>query len=368
MTDINLILDKIIKKTEYMHKQIGVAMPYSVGKDGKYEDRSDTLPEQWTNGFYPGMLWLLYEETGNESYKDYAHKIDEKLANAFKKPSLLHHDMGFMFMLSSAKNYELTGCEEAKERALLAAYVLASRYNIKSEYIRAWPGKEKKALGIIDCMMNIPLLYWASKEEEDERFSYIADSFAHTIMRSHIRPDGSVNHIVEFDVETGDIVKNYGGQGYAEGSSWSRGQAWAISGFAQAYKWTKNPEYLAVAKRVANYFIASLEGDYVPRCDFRQPKEPHIVDTTAGVIAATGFVDIAESLPELERDLYLDAAMKIIKTYDEKVCDWSLDNEAIVTMGTVEYHKPSEIHIPLIYGDYYFVETVLKLKKYLERQ
>ena len=364
--EVEKILCKIIAKLDIVHRRIGAAAPYTTGADGKYDDRSESMPEAWTNGFYPGMLWLLYAQTGQDSYREYAQQTEEKLAKMFLKASSLHHDMGFIWLHSAVKDYNLTGQEESRERALLAAYVLASRYNIKSRYIRAWRREEQISLGIIDCMMNIPLLYWASEQERDPRFANIADSFAHTVMKSHIREDGSVNHIVSYDIETGEVLRAYSGQGYGDGSSWSRGQAWALNGFAQCYGWTGNAEYLQIAKRVANYFIASLGNDFVPRCDFRQPEEPHLVDTTAGVIAASGFVSLAEYVPEGEKALYLDAASNILRTYEETVCNWSLDSEELVPNGTEAYHKEDGIHIPIIYGDYYFVETVCKLKQYLE--
>lgn len=344
----------------------GVAAPYTTGSDGKYDDITDAYPEGWTNGFYPGMLWLLYAQTGQDSYREYAQKIEEKLEKMFLKASSLHHDMGFIWMNSAVKDYDLTGNAQSRERALLAAYVLASRYNIKGRFIRAWNGEMQTGTGIIDCMMNIPLLYWASEQEHDPRFAYIADSFAHTVMNSHIRADGSVNHIVSYDIETGEVIKAYGGQGYADGSSWSRGQAWAIHGFAQCYGKTGNDEYLQISKRVANYFIASIGSNYIPRCDFRQPAEPDIIDTTAGTVAASAFISLAEYTPENERQMYLDAACNILSAYDKNICNWSEDSEELVPYGTEAYHKESGIHIPIIYGDYYFIEAVCKLKQYYE--
>ncbi len=365
---IDQILDKVDRKLRVTAKRIGDTVPYTTGADGKYNDQYAQLPEAWTNGFYPGLLWLMYEQTGYEDYRKYAEKIGEKLFRIFEYPSRLHHDMGFLFQLSSVKEFELTGHERAKETGLLAAIVLASRYNIKSRYIRAWQGDgEKGTLGIIDCMMNIPLLYWASETEQDPRYKNIADSFAHTVMKSHIREDGSANHIVSFDVETGEIIKSHGGQGYGYGSSWSRGQAWALNGFAQCYACTGNRDYLNVAKRVAHYFISAQGDEDIPLCDFRQPKEPHIVDSSAGMIAASGFVTIAGAVEESEKDFYLQAAVKQIDTYDKKLCNYGLESEELVPMGTVDYHLKGGIHIPLIYSDYYFVETLCKLKAYFQR-
>ena len=168
---VNEILSKIDNKLRVTSERIKDTMPYTTKPNGEYDDKFHGILHGWTNGFYPGLLWLMYEETGYEPYRKYAVQIDRKLAKALNKPSVLHHDMGFMYMLSSVKEYELTNNEEALEEGLLAAIVLASRYNIKSKYIRAWQGTEEMGtFGIIDCMMNLPILYWASEIENDNRY------------------------------------------------------------------------------------------------------------------------------------------------------------------------------------------------------
>ena len=210
-------------------------------------------------------------------------------------------------------------------------------------------------------MMNLPLLYWASDELGDPRFTYIAEAHADTTIDTHIRPDGSVRHIVVHDHENGGMIDELYGQGYAMGSSWSRGQSWALYGFVLSYIHTGKEEYLNAAKRVAHYFISCVCDDYLPKCDFRSPKEPVIYDSTAGAIAACGLIEIAKAVPEFERSIYMDAAVNMLKALEEKFCNWDENYDSILQMGTSAYSGQNH-HLNLIYGDFYFVEAVLKLR------
>ena len=211
-------------------------------------------------------------------------------------------------------------------------------------------------------MMNIPLLYRVSEELKDPRFRYIALSHADTTMRDHVRPDGSVNHIVSHDIVTGDVIETIGGQGYGVGSTWSRGQAWALYGFILSYIHTGKQEYLDTAKSVAHYFISCVCDDYLPKCDFRAPQEPVIYDSTAGACAACGLIEIANHVPEFEKDLYLNAAIQLLKAMEAKFCNWNENEDSILGWGTEAYHNEKTRHIPIIYGDYFFIEALYKLR------
>lgn len=354
------VWSKIEEKLAYTSKEIGVAFPH-LSRDGKFDDMNKSDIYWWTNGFWPGIVWLMYVGTKDEKYKTLAEDLEKELDRALYGYTGLHHDVGFMWLTSAVANYRITGNEESKKRGQIAASILASRFNIKGKYIRAWNG-DKKCWSIIDTMMNIPILYWASEVENDDRFKYIAMQHADTAMKNFIRPDGSSNHIVEFNHETGEFVDTFGGQGYEAGSSWSRGQSWALYGFILSYIHTQKQEYLDTAKRVANYFISCITEDYVPNCDFRSPSEPVIKDTTAGAIAACGLIEIANNVKEHEKKTYLNAAINILKAMEEKYCNWTKDEQAILTMGTTAYHNLNGRNIPIIYGDYYFIEAILKLR------
>lgn len=176
------------------------------------------------------------------------------------------------------------------------------------------------------------------------------------------RPDGSCNHIVAFDRETGEVLETPGGQGFASGSSWSRGQAWVIYGFTLSYLHTGKQAYLDTAKRVANYFISQNTDTFIPRCDFRQPPEPCILDDAAGTIAATVFLVLASQLPEAEQESYVRTALKMLMAMEKAHINWSLDNPALLTHCTSAYHDLKGRHITMDYADYYFIEAVNMLR------
>ncbi|MDD4690509.1 MAG: glycoside hydrolase family 88 protein, partial [Eubacteriales bacterium] len=256
-------------------------------------------------------------------------------------------------------DYRITGDEKAKSRGMHAASLLASRYNIKGNYIRAW--NHNPGWSIIDSMMNLPILYWASENMDDNRFASIARTHADKTAACAVRPDGSVKHIIEYNPETGDEVASHGGQGYDVGTSWTRGQAWAIYGFALSYMHTGKKSYLDTAKKVAHYFLANLGDDYVPVVDFRSPKEPVIYDSSAGVITACGLIEIAKAVGENECELYLKAAIKILRATTEKCADFTEENQQLLNYGTSAYHHLESHHMTLIYGDYYYLEALIKL-------
>lgn len=342
-------------------------IPYTT-INGVHDDLQENRISWWTNGFWGGLMWLMYIGSKNEEYKITAENAEKLMDKAFDDLTELHHDVGFMWHIMSGVNYRLTGDMKSRNRNLLAAMSLASRYNISGKFIRSWNGTWEdnlttEGLTIIDCMMNIPLLFWASKELGDSRFYKIAEAHADMAMRDHVRPDGSVNHIVCHDVETGELLSTHRGQGYAVGSSWSRGASWALYGFVLAYVYTGKEEYLDTAKKVAHYFISNLIlDDWLPIVDFRAPEEPKRYDSTAGAVAACGLIEIAKQVPEHEKKMYLDAAIKILRAMEASFCNWEDSEDAVLLMGTEMYHKDTGNHIPIIYGDYFFAEAILKLR------
>ena len=337
-------------------------IPYTT-VNGVHDDRQGKGISWWTNGFWGGLMWLMYIGSKNEEYKITAENAERLMDAAFANISSLHHDVGFMWHIMSGVNYRLTGNAESRNRNILAAMTLASRYNISGKYIRSWNGN-MAGWTIIDCMMNIPQLYWASRELGDKRFEKIAIAHADMSMAEHIRADGSVNHIVSHDVETGETIETFAGQGYAVGSTWSRGAAWALYGFILSYIHTKKPEYLETAKKVAHYFISNLVLDnWLPVVDFRAPEEPKRYDSTAGAIAACGLIEIAKNVGENEQKLYLSAAINVLRAMEEKFCNWEKNEDSILQMGTERYNSDGKgDHIPIIYGDYFFTEAILKLR------
>lgn len=359
---INSTWEKLDKKLKKVSEKSKNKIPYTT-VDGVHDNMVEKDITWWTNGFWPGLMWLMYCDTKDEHYRAVAERAEELLDGAFEDYDHLHHDVGFMWHISSGVNYRLFGGKKSRLRTIYAANMLASRYNAEGRFIRSW-NDDCTGWVIIDSMMNIPFLYWASKEHNDNRYKYIAMNHADTVLKTHIRDDGSVNHIVSLDPANGEIIENFGGQGYEVGSSWSRGQSWALYGFILSYIHTGKQEYLDAAKRVAHYFIACIaDTDYIPLVDFRAPEEPVIIDTTAAACAACGLIEIANSVGEYEKKTYLNAAIKILKALDEKYCDWTDEEDSVLQMGTEAYVcREMGKHAPIIYGDYFFAEALYKVR------
>lgn len=355
------IWEKLNKKYTATLKRLDKNLIPYTSKDGKFLARSENI-EEWTNGFWGGLMWLMYLGTKDENYKKCALHNEVLLDKALESFEKLHHDVGFMWLLTSGVNYKLTNNEQSKERMIKAATFLASRFNVDGGYIRAWNGTSQRMrqIAIIDCMMNIPILYWISKELQDDRFKTIAMRHADKVMKMHVREDGSVKHIVQYDEHTGEIVCVEGGQGYNENSSWSRGQAWGLYGFTLSYIHTGKNEYLDTAKKIANYFIAASCSDWLVRSDFRAPDEPVLYDSTAAMIATCGLLELSEQVGEYEGKMYFNAAINLLKETECNFADWSEDTDGVIDFGSEMYHGGQ--HQKIIYGDYYFAEAISKLR------
>lgn len=357
------IWEKLDKKLSRTAVSSYDKIPYTT-ENGVHDNRYGSEKCWWTNGFWPALMVLMYAGTKKEQYLKTARHGMDMMDDALMTYKGLHHDVGFMWNISSGTDYQLTGDEKEKNRFLIAANHLMGRYNSNGEFLVAWNDENNKGRAIIDCMMNIPLLYRASIEINDDRFAMIARKHADKTMKYHVRPDGGCNHINVYDPITGEFISDDSGQGYASESSWTRGQGWGIYGFALSYRYTKDDAYLATAKKIANYFIACVQGtDWIAPCDFKQPEDEFVIDTTANAIAACGMLEIAELVPENERKMYYDAAVKLLMAVEEKYCDWSDSEDSILQMGTEAYHF-NKRHIPIIYGDYFFAEGIYRLMGY----
>lgn len=364
---INEAWEKTVEKVKKTSVQLGSSFP-SKTVDGKYEICDDYW--RWVVAFWPGLLWLLYEESGHEPFKSIAIECEEKMDEALHDYENLHHDVGFMWELTSIKNYNLTGNKTSRKRALIAASHLASRFNIKGSFMQAWNINDVNdadvlGLSIIDSTMNLPLLYWASKELGTPRFKHIAMAQTKTVLNNFVREDGSVNHMVVFDPENGNKLHSVGGQGYSETSAWSRGASWALHGLTLGYEHTNEEEYLEGAKKVADFFIENLSEDNIPAWDFRAPVDQRDAsDTSAAACAASGLLSLSKHVSDEESKIYFEAGKRIIKAVYEKYGTYNDDDEqGIILGGTFNYPLGLGINVSLIYGDYYFVEALYKLKR-----
>ncbi len=362
---ISEVYEKILAKEEKVAQRNRNKIPYTT-KDGVFDDRGKTEICWWTNGFWGGMMWQLYHATEKPVYLENALRTEIRLDENLMNRQGMDHDSGFKWLPTAVAHYRVTGDMASRNRALLAADNLASRFNPVGKFIRAWnnwDGNEDGSFAgraIIDCMMNLPLLYWAGEELHDPRFYHIAKMHADTAIKNFIREDGSAKHIIEFDAETGEYLHSVGGQGYGHGSSWTRGQAWAVYGFMLSYIHTKEERYLATAKKVADYFIANIPDSKLIPVDFRQPETPAYEDSTAAAIASCGLLELAKYVPETEKAKYEEAALEMLKALADKRCNWDENVDNLVEKCTAAYHD-ADHEFSIIYGDYYFIEAIWKL-------
>ena len=321
----------------------------------------------WTNGFFAGIMWQMYYETKDIKFADIASNTELWLDKCFDDFYGLHHDVGFMWLPSAVAHYRLLGNTESKKRGLHAATILAGRFNAVGKFIRAWNGyynADPIGWAIIDCLLNTPLLYWASEETKDPRFSQIAQMHADTVIKEFIREDGSCEHIVEFDPYSGKKIKTHGGQGFCEGSSWTRGQAWAIYGLMLSYIHTKEKKYLNASKKVADYFIKNIPENGIIPIDFLQPEEPKLEDSTASAIASCGLIELSKHIENNdEKEKFYSSAIKMLKVLESKRSVWSKDDDCIIQNCSMSYYDKQGHHVSLIYADYFFIEAMLKLNE-----
>lgn len=339
-----------------------------------------TPNEDWTTGFWTGEIWLAYEyardkmkseaeslkHAGEIQVQSFLERIDNKLG-------VDHHDMGFLYSPSCVAAYKLTGSRKGREAAIKAADQLITRYHPVGEFIQAWGpmnAPENYRL-IIDCLLNLPLLYWASDETGDDKYREIAEKHIHTAIKNVIREDYSTWHTFFFNMETGEPDHGATCQGYRDGSAWARGQAWGIYGCALAYKYTGRKEYIEILKHVTQYFLEHLPKDMVPFWDLEftdgddQPR-----DSSSASIAACGMLEMIKYMEKEEAQIYKRYAEQLLKSlYDNyAVKDPEISN-GLVLHSTYSNHSPYNTcnHCGVdecnSWGDYFYMEALTRLSK-----
>ncbi|MHB9028687.1 MAG: glycoside hydrolase family 88 protein [Candidatus Latescibacterota bacterium] len=319
----------------------------------------------WRSGFFPGLLWYAYEFSKDEALKAAAVRWTEALEPV--KNYSGNHDVGFMIFCSYGNAYRLTKNEAYRQVILQAAKSLITRYNPKVGLIQSWNANSRwKYPVIVDNMMNLELLFWASKNGGSRELYTIAETHALNTMKNHVREDGSTFHVVDYDPETGEIRAKNTAQGFADGSCWSRGHAWGIYGFTMTYRETKNPEFLKTACRLADYFIAHLPEDKVPYWDFQAPGIPNEPrDSSAGSIAASGMLELSALVKDKKTaDKYRHTALDILASLcSSRYLAEGTASPAILLHATGAKPHNADIDVSLIYGDYYFLEALLRYKR-----
>lgn len=361
---IEIELPFIIKRIDENMTVFKETYPKAASKHNIYEEVPNAC---WTNGFWTGLLWLAYEMTQDDKYKEFAlaqlpgyeKRLNERIV-------IDHHDMGFLFTPTAIAPFKLFGDTYAKELALRAADELIGRYHDKAGIIQAWGNlsdPSERGRMIIDCNMNLPLLYWATEVTDNPIYKDIAYTHARQASKYILRADDSTYHTYYMDPETGDPVRGATAQGYSDDSCWARGQAWAVLGFMLSYNYTQDKTFLETAKRTADYFLKYIPEDNVVYWDlfFTSGDEPR--DTSSNAIVVCGLLELAAALGD-EGTFYYDAAVKLmLALFDEPYLVYRMDGTNGI-LGHSVYNKRGNQGVEecSMWGDYFFVEAIRRFR------
>ncbi|MBP3591359.1 MAG: glycoside hydrolase family 88 protein [Clostridia bacterium] len=338
--------------------------PASTSKNYVYERHGNT---GWGSGFWPGMVWLAYELTGEEKYKEHALSfIDSMHTRIVEKIAVNHHDMGFIYTPSCVAAYKLCGNEKAKEAALMAADHLMTRYSEKGKFIQAWGdvGDPASYRLIIDCLLNIPLLYWATEQTGDPKYAEAAYNHFQTAVEVCCRADGSTYQTYYFDVNTHEPLRGVTKQGLSDDSAWSRGQAWGIYGPMLTYKYKHDQKSIDTFKATTAYFLNQLPEDYVAYWDLwftEGDVEPR--DSSAASCAICGMLEAYKYMDDSDpyKQIFYNAAKRIMNSLIDNYLTKDIpESDGLLKCAT--YYKAGNlgIHELNTWGDYFYMEALMR--------
>jgi len=315
-----------------------------------------TSDGSWSGGYWVGTLWLAYLMSKHEKYLDLALKWASSLKPRKRDKTF---DLGHLFYPSYVLGYKITGEEHLLEASLDAAATLVTLFHARAGFIynEIYTGGKKFGITIIDVMMNLPLLWWAYEKTGDKKYRNMANEHSRDTAENFVRADGSTVHVVEFDLVTGQVTRKTTIQGHSVDSCWSRGQAWGIYGFCLAYRATREKKFLKTAEKLADYFIENLPADNVPYWDFNDPRIPDAPkDSSAAAIACSGLMTLSKLSG---RRRFGNAADRILHSLSTNYIAEE-DRDEILKHGC--FHVPKKIGVDegLIWGDYYFLEALMK--------
>jgi unsaturated chondroitin disaccharide hydrolase len=361
-------LKHAVEKTRTNITRFGDLFPWTGVNGGPYR-RSDH--QDWTEGFWSGLLWMSYEATGEREFHDAAVRTVESFRKRLADFKVLdHHDIGFLYMPSAVAQWMLDHDEAARQLGLEAADTLLKRWRSVGGYIQAWGPEGDPENGgriIIDCLLNLPLLYWAHEQSGDVRYLEVALAHAEKSRKFLVRGDDSSYHTFYFIQENGEPLRGGTHQGYSDGSTWTRGQAWGIYGFILSYSYTKNPVYLETSRRMSRYFIDRLPEDQVTYWDFDVPiVEGTPRDSSATAIACCGMLELVRHLPEgdPDRDLFLSAVYRCMASlFEHYATTDEPEAEGILKRGSYHVRGGVSPDDYVIWGDYFYMEALMRLAK-----
>ncbi len=340
--------------------------PRTTSPDGKLK----AVPSNdWTSAFYSGNLWYMYDLTKNKKWEKAARRWTAGLEK--EKYNTHTHDLGFMLYCSFGNGLRLTNDPAYKEILIQGAKSLSTRFNKKAGVIKSWDHGKWQFPVIIDNMMNLEFLFWATKVTGDSSFYKIAVTHANTTMKNHFRADNSSYHVIDYDTLTGNVIAKVTAQGYANESAWARGQAWGLYGYTVTYRETKDKRYLDQAVKIAEFFLnhPNLPKDKVPYWDFNAPNIPNEErDASAAAIAASGLLELSAYVKNGNK--YVKAAEEILTSLSTPAYQAEVGSNNNFILKHSVGHKPakSEIDVPIIYADYYYIEGLLRYDRMMNKK
>ncbi len=372
--DLYTAADRVLQRAVVQYKHMMTLLPDDRFPKTYYAE-SDKLETSdsgwWCSGFYPGVLLYLYENTGDGTLKKEADRIMEILAK--EQFNTGTHDLGFM-MFCSFGNAERMAPSPAYEEILMnSAKSLASRFDETVGCIRSWDSNNDDFLVIIDNMMNLELLFWATEHSGDPTYYDIAVRHADTTMKNHFRKDNSSYHVLNYDVNTGKVKEKKTAQGFSDASAWARGQAWGLYGYTVMYRATGKRKYLDQAVKIAEFILnhPNLPEDKVPYWDFDAPDIPDALrDSSAGAIIASALLELKNYVKRDKAEKYAVNAQKILHTLatENYVASEGTNGGFLLKHGVGHIPQKSEVDVPLTYGDYYFIEALLRYQKEYDKK
>ena len=368
---------------QLIDRSMQVAVLQSENMAAALNDKPDVLPKTinpetgelitsdsgwWCSGFFPGLLWYLYEYTNDAGLKSLAEAYTDRVEK--EQYNTGTHDLGFMLYCPYGNALKLAENQAYADVLLTGSKSLCSRYNPTVGLIKSWDHGNWQYPVIIDNMMNLEMLVWAFKQSGNSMFLEIAETHANVTMANHFRADNSSYHVVDYDIITGNVLKKQTAQGAFDESIWSRGQAWGLYGYSMMYRETGNAAYLEQAKKIAALMIdhPNMPADMIPYWDYLAPEIPNAKrDASAAAVMASALIEMSEFVEGDLKAKYLQVAETQLRTLasPEYLAEVGTNGGFILkhSVGAIPYN--SEVDVPLTYADYYFIEALLRYKKLL---
>lgn len=369
----NESLDYCVKQVERTLEQLPAddynVVPRNIAPGESVWNTRRVCKEEWTEGFWSGILWYAYEHTGSDVLLEKAQRYTEQLKFLSEIPAY-DHDLGFIVFTSYGNGYRLTGDERYRDVIINTSERLIELFNPKVGTILSWPREVAAFNGhntIMDNLINLEMLFWTAEQTGDKRFSDIARTHADTTMRYNFREDGTSYHVAVYSEQDGSFIRGCTHQGYADDSMWARGQAWGIYGYTMCYRFTKDERYRDFAERIANVYIDALPEDGIPYWDFNDPRIPAAPrDASAAAVVASALLELSTYCEGESGEYYRKQAERMIESLGSDAYRSGEVAPSFVLHSTGHHPAGSEIDYSIIYADYYYIEALHRLAR-LER-